>query len=46
MKHTSWLSGLVAVRNPRRAASARTSALVRLPDREPHPVQPVDGSIT
>ena len=29
MKHTSWLSGLSAVGSPSRAASARTSALVR-----------------
>ena len=31
MKQTSWLSGLSAVRRPRRAAWARTSALVRSP---------------
>ena len=31
MKHTSMLSGFAAVRSPRRAACARTSALVRSP---------------
>src|SRR5262245_45608541 len=31
MKHTSWLSGLRAVRSPRASASARTSALVNSP---------------
>ena len=31
MKHTSMLSALVAVRSPRRAACARTSAFVSSP---------------
>ena len=31
MKHTSWLSGLLATAIPRAAASARTSALVEPP---------------
>ena len=31
MKHTSWLSGLAAVRSPRRRAWARTSSLVMSP---------------
>ncbi len=45
MKHTSWLSGLVAVRSPRPAASARTSALVISPTGN-HTRSSHDGSIT
>ena len=36
MKHTSWLSGLAAVRRPSAAASARTSVLGHPADREQH----------
>ena len=35
MKHTSWLSGLAAVRRPRRRAWARTSSLVMSPPGRP-----------
>ena len=36
MKHTSWLSGLSAVRSPSRAAWARTSLLVISPTGNTH----------
>ena len=36
MKHTSWLSGLAAVRRPSAAASPRTSAFVRSPTGKQH----------
>ena len=39
MKQTSWLSGLAAVRRPKRTACARTSALVISPTGNEHPAQ-------
>ena len=39
MKHTSWLSGLAAVRSPSAPATARTSSLVVVADREQDPGQ-------